>query len=144
MGKRRSSRELALKFLYQSELNVGNGTEQMEAFLKAFPSQEDVEQYMIDLVDLIRYHQTEIDELLEKCSENWTVSRMTVIDRNTLRIATAELLFRKDVPPKVAIDEALEIAKKFGSEDSPDFVNGVLDRIKKEIEKEPAGPPSGR
>lgn len=144
MGKRRSSRELALKFLYQTELNVGDISEQMEIFLKAFPSQEDVEKYMIELVETIRRHQTEIDELLEKYSENWSLSRMTVIDRNTLRIATAELLFRKDVPPKVAIDEALEIAKKFGSEDSPDFVNGVLDRIKKEIEKELAGPPTGR
>lgn len=144
MGKRRSSRELALKFLYQSELNAGDFTEQMEGFLEASPVQGDVKNYLIALVELVNLHKNEIDELLEKYSENWTLSRMTVIDRNTLRIATAELLFRKDVPPKVVIDEAVEIAKKYGSEDSPDFINGVLDRIKKEMEKELTGPPSGR
>jgi N utilization substance protein B len=134
MGKRRSSRELALKFLYQSELNAGDFNEQMSQFLEISPVQEDVRKFMVDLLETIVHSKREIDELLEKSSENWTLSRMTVIDRNILRIATAELLFHKDIPPKVVIDEAVEIAKKFGSEDSPDFINGVLDRIKKEVE----------
>lgn len=134
MGKRRSSRELALKFLYQSELNAGDFDEQMSQFLEISPVQEDVRKFMVDLLESITHSKKEIDELLEKSSENWSLSRMTVIDRNILRIATAELLFHKDVPPKVVIDEAVEIAKKFGSEDSPDFINGVMDRIKKEVE----------
>lgn len=134
MGKRRSSRELALKFLYQSELNSGDFSEQMDQFLEISPVQEDVRKFMVDLVETISHSKVEIDELLEKSSENWTLARMTVIDRNILRIATAELMFHKDIPPKVVIDEAVEIAKKFGSEDSPDFINGVLDRIKKEVE----------
>lgn len=134
MGKRRSSRELALKFLYQSELNAGDYNEQMSQFLEISPVQEDVRKFMVDLVDTINHSKAEIDELLEKSSENWTLARMTVIDRNILRIATAELLYHKDIPPKVVIDEAVEIAKKFGSEDSPDFINGVLDRIRKEVE----------
>ncbi len=134
MGKRRSSRELALKFLYQSELNAGDYNEQMSQFLEISPVQEDVRKFMVDLVDTINHGKGEIDELLEKSSENWTLARMTIIDRNILRIATAELLYHKDIPPKVVIDEAVEIAKKFGSEDSPDFINGVLDRIRKEVE----------
>ena len=134
MGKRRSSRELALKFLYQSELNAGDYSEQMEQFLEISPVKDDVRKFMVDLVETISLHKREIDEFLEKSSENWSLSRMTVIDRNILRIATAELLFHKDIPHKVVIDEAVEIAKKFGSEDSPDFINGVLDRIKKEVE----------
>lgn len=134
MGKRRSSRELALKFLYQSELNAGDFDEQMSQFLEISPVQEDVRKFMVDLLESITHSKKEIDELLEKSSENWSLSRMTVIDRNILRIATAELLFHKDIPPKVVIDEAVEIAKKFGSEDSPDFINGVMDRIKKEVE----------
>lgn len=134
MGKRRSSRELALKFLYQSELNAGDYNEQMSQFLEISPVQEDVRKFMVDLVDTINHSKVEIDDLLEKSSENWTLARMTVIDRNILRIATAELLYHKDIPPKVVIDEAVEIAKKFGSEDSPDFINGVLDRIRKEVE----------
>lgn len=144
MGKRRSSRELALKFLYQSELNAGDSVEQMEGFLEISPGNDEVKSYLVELVDLVSLHKKEIDDLLEKSSENWSLSRMTVIDRNILRIATAELLFQKDVPAKAAIDEAVEIAKRYGSEDSPDFINGVLDRIKKEMEKELAGPPSGR
>ncbi len=134
MGKRRSSRELALKFLYQSELNAGDYNEQMSQFLEISPVQEDVRKFMVDLVDTINHGKGEIDELLEKSSENWTLARMTIIDRNILRIATAELLYHKDIPPKVVIDEAVEVAKKFGSEDSPDFINGVLDRIRKEVE----------
>ena len=144
MGKRRSSRELALKFLYQSELNEGDFAEQIEVFLDLTPGKEDVKKYLVELVELVSLHKSEIDHLLEKSSENWTLSRMTVIDRNILRIATAELLFHKEVPVKAAIDAAVEIAKKYGSEDSPDFINGVLDRIKKEIEKELAAPPSGK
>ena len=70
---------------------------------------------------------------MEKYSDNWTLSRMTVIDRNLLRMAASELMYSKSVPPKVVIDEAVEIAKKFGSEDSPNFINGVLDRFLKEL-----------
>ncbi|MBI4383088.1 MAG: transcription antitermination factor NusB [Nitrospinae bacterium] len=144
MGRRRSSRELALKFLYQTELNRGEFEEQMQDFTERSACQGEVKKYMTELVDAIAIHKSVIDGLLEKCCENWTLSRMSVIDRNILRIATCELMFQKDVPPKVAIDEAVEIAKKFGSDDSPDFINGVLDRVKKELEKELAEPTPGK
>jgi N utilization substance protein B len=139
MGKRRSARELALKFLYQEEFNVGGRPQHTEQFLEQFLDKVEIKSYTRDLVNLVFDHREEIDGCLQKCSENWALHRMTVIDRNILRIGACELLYRKDdVPPKVAIDEAVEIAKRYGSEDSPDFINGVLDRFKRELEREVA------
>ena len=133
MGKRRSSRELALKFLYQSELNKGNIDEQMKLFLKRNSSQEEVETFMLELVKSILKQINEIDEIIQKFSDNWVLDRMTVIDRNILRMGTYELLCSFSTPPKVAINEAVDIAKKYGNEDSPEFINGILDKIYKEI-----------
>ena len=133
MGKRRSSRELALKFLYQSELNKGNVDEQMKLFLKRNSSQEEVKTFMLELVKSILKQINEIDEIIQKFSDNWVLDRMTVIDRNILRMGTCELLFSFSTPPKVVINEAVDIAKKYGNEDSPEFINGILDKIYKEI-----------
>ena len=129
MGKRRSSRELALKFLYQRELNKGDLCEQMGLFLEQNSSQEDVKTYMKDLVVSLFDKISEIDEVIQKYSDHWVLERMTVIDRNILRLGTCELLFGFTTPPKVVINEAIDIAKKYGNEDSPEFVNGILDRI---------------
>ncbi len=144
MGKRRSSRELAMRFLYQAELNPRNLKEQMKDFWERNPCQEDIEVFTEDLVHKIFSKKEEIDALLEKYSENWPLSRMAVIDRNLLRLATCEILYYKNVPPKVAIDEAVEISKKYGSVESPNFINGILDRIMKEREEELTSPPITR
>ncbi len=141
MGKRRSSRELAMRFLYQAELNPRNPKEQMKEFWERNPCQEDIKAFTEDLVEKIFAKKEEIDALLEKYSENWPLSRMAVIDRNLLRLATCEILYYKNVPPKVAIDEAVEISKKYGSVESPNFINGILDRIMKEREDELTSPP---
>ncbi|HJO56935.1 MAG: transcription antitermination factor NusB [Nitrospinaceae bacterium] len=133
MGKRRSSRELALKFLYQSELNEGNVDEQMESFMERNSSKDEIDVFMKELVEAVIKHKKEIDEIVQKFSDNWVLDRMTVIDRNILRIGTCELLFNFSTPPKVAINEAVDIAKKYGNEDSPEFINGILDKIYKEI-----------
>jgi len=133
MGKRRSSRELALKFLYQSELNEGNVDEQMESFMERNSSKDEIDIFMKELVEAVIKHKKEIDEIVQKFSDNWVLDRMTVIDRNILRIGTCELLFNFSTPPKVAINEAVDIAKKYGNEDSPEFINGILDKIYKEI-----------
>ncbi len=134
MGKRRSSRELALKFLYQHELNKGDLCEQMGLFLEQNSSQEDVKTYMKDLVVSLFDKISEIDEVIQKYSDHWVLERMTVIDRNILRLGTCELLFGFSTPPKVVINEAIDIAKKYGNEDSPEFINGILDRIYKETD----------
>ena len=133
MGKRRSSRELAMKFLYQSELNEGLVVQQMEDFWERNPCQDEIQQFTEQLVQTVLDKKEQIDELLGKCSDNWSISRMAIIDRNLLRLAACEIMFNKNIPAKAVIDEAIEIAKKYGSSDSASFINGVLDRINKEI-----------
>ena len=136
MGKRRSSRELALKFLYQFELNEGDLDEQIKLFLERNSSQEDVENFMKELVVSLIDKIEEIDEIIQKFSDHWVLDRMTVIDRNILRMGTCELLFIFSTPPKVVINEAIDIAKKYGNEDSPEFINGILDKVYNEIRQQ--------
>jgi len=133
MGKRRSSRELALKFLYQFELNGGDLDEQIKLFFERNSSREDVKIFMKDLVVSLLDKVKEIDEIIQKFSDHWVLDRMAVIDRNILRMGTCELLFGFSTPPKVVINEAIDIAKKYGNEDSPEFINGILDKVYKEI-----------
>ena len=133
MGKRRSSRELALKFLYQFELNGGDLDEQIKLFLERNSSQEDVANFMKELVVALIDKMEEIDEIIQKFSDHWILDRMTVIDRNILRMGACELLFNFSTPPKVVINEAIDIAKKYGNEDSPEFINGILDKVYNEI-----------
>ena len=133
MGKRRSSRELALKFLYQFELNGGDLDEQIKLFLERNSSQEDVANFMKELVVSLIDKMEEIDEIIQKFSDHWILDPMTVIDRNILRMGACELLFNFSTPPKVVINEAIDIAKKYGNEDSPEFINGILDKVYNEI-----------
>ena len=111
MGKKRSSRELALKFLYQFELNGEDLDEQIKLFLERNSSQEDVANFMKELVVSLVDKMEEIDEIIQKFSDHWILDRMTVIDRNILRMGTCELLFNFSTPPKVVINEAIDIAK---------------------------------
>ena len=133
MGKRRSSRELVIKFLYLIEMNPGDTEEQLAQFWERNPCQEEIQNYTVALLAKIHEGQPAIDNLLRKYSENWTLDRMTVIDRNLLRMAVCELMYDKSIPPKVVIDEAVEIAKRYGSGESPSFINGILDRVMKEM-----------
>jgi len=134
MGNRRYSRELVIQFLYLTEMNEGEVENQLKAFWENNSCKEEgVQSFTEDILKDIFDHKEEIDARLEKYSDNWTLSRMAVIDRNLLRMAASELMYSKTVPPKVAIDEAVEIAKKYGTADSPNFINGVLDRILKEL-----------
>jgi transcription antitermination factor NusB len=133
MGKRRLSRELTLKFLYQFELNGGELDEEIKLFLKQNSSKKDVESFMRGLVFSLIDKVKEIDEIIQKFSDHWVLDRMTVIDRNILRMGVCELLFDFSTPPKVVINEAIDIAKKYGNEDSPEFINGILDKVYKEI-----------
>ncbi|MDH5457129.1 MAG: transcription antitermination factor NusB [Nitrospinota bacterium] len=134
MGNRRFSRELVIQFLYLTEMNAGDIASQLEAFWESNPNKDEgVQTFTEDILNNIFEHKKEIDAQLEKYSDNWTLSRMTVIDRNLLRMAASELMYSKTVPPKVVIDEAVEIAKRFGTADSPNFINGILDRILKEL-----------
>ena len=129
MGKRRAARELALKFLYQSEFNSGSRDSELSYFFERTDVSEEIQNFTQALIKKLLLHEKEVDELLKKISSNWAPDRMAVIDKNILRLGICELLFDSTTPPKVVINVAVEIAKKFGTEESPDFINGILDKI---------------
>ncbi len=130
--RRRKARELALKILYQMDLNHEDPRVALDNYCKIFPYPEDVVAYARFLLTGIERQQKKLDDYIVGVSEHWAIHRITYVDRNILRMAIFEMLFSEDVPPKVAIDEAIELGKKFGSEDSKDFINGILDRILKD------------
>jgi N utilization substance protein B len=129
LTNRRQARECALEVLYRLDL-VGDEPEHTiaEILLRKNPSDE-AETYLRRLVDSVLGDQQEIDAVLRKHLSRWRLERLTMLDRAILRLAAAELLFFDDVPPKVSINEAVEIAKKYGDDDAGKFVNGVLDSI---------------
>lgn len=137
MGKRRTARELALKFLYQTEFNSNSPDSELNSFCDRANVSEEVQNFTQALIKNILFHKKEVDELLEKISANWSPDRMAVIDKNILRLGICELLFDPTTPPKVVINEAVEIAKKFGTEESPDFINGILDKVFKDSKVAP-------
>ena len=134
MGRRRKTREVALQFLYQLDLHGADDPAQHEAeFWSRNPVTEETHVFGDALVRGTKANQGKIDQIISQFAEHWDLDRMAVVDRNILRLAVYELLWTADVPPKVAINEAIEIAKKFGTKESSRFINGVLDRIHKEL-----------
>jgi N utilization substance protein B len=136
MKHRTRSREVALQYLYQVDITSSHTEDALSAFFEHFVDNDELIPYAREIVDGVCTHLVQIDDLIEKASDNWKVSRMSTTDRNILRIATYELAFRDDVPYKVVINEAIEIAKRFGSSKFPSFANGVLDRVWSGIEKD--------
>lgn len=132
MGDRRLSRELALQALFSFDVNKSDPVPGLEQFciLREDELTDAVKPFFLDIVEGVMAEGEEIDDLLNTYSKNWKLSRMPVVDRNIMRIATFELLKRSDIPPSVTINEAVEIGKKFGTRDSGSFINGVLDRIR--------------
>lgn len=134
MGKRRRSRETALKLLYALDITQ----EPVDALLQASwldtVVPEAVREFSVALVVGVMAHRDEIDTLVQEWSMNWSLERIGVIERNILRFAIYELLFLTDIPPNVTINEAVEVAKRYGTDEAPSFINGILDRIKQEIE----------
>jgi transcription antitermination factor NusB len=131
--RRTKARELALQFLYQLDIRGEDVLEDMEPFLDRGGVPDDVRAFARDLIRGCHEHRADIDRRIQAVAEHWDLSRMAVIDRNILRIAIYELLHRADVPPKVAINEAIEMGKKFSTKNSGAFINGILDRIRSEI-----------
>lgn len=129
MGMRRKGRELALQALYQLDLCGDDQLAALGLFWEHCDAPNDARAFAEALVDGVLQARARIDELIAQNSSNWRVDRLSHVDRNILRVATYELLYRRDIPASVAIDEAIEIAKRFGSDESPTFVNGVLDSI---------------
>lgn len=140
MGSRRTGRERALQALYQLDQNdKATPTEAVDA---AWAASDDgqardaaAHTFALELVQGVREHLADLDALIEQHSQNWRLERMQRVDRNVLRLGVFELKHRDDIPRKVTINEAIELAKLFGTEDSASFINGLLDRIAIAVEK---------
>jgi len=130
MGKRRKAREIALMVLYELEFRSCDSAGVLEDFWKDHPSPPEVQEFTDSLVRGAVEHGPELDALIAANATHWSLARIALVERNILRLATYELLYRHDVPEKVAINEAIELAKLYGSEESGAFVNGILDQIR--------------
>lgn len=133
-GKRRQARELAIQFLYQHDFNVVAAGEALELFWQTQNEIADsTRKFAEELIRGALEHHVVIDEKVSKYTEHWELSRIAAVDRNILRLAMYEMLFRDDIPPVVSINEAVDIAKKFSTAESGAFVNGILDRCKADL-----------
>lgn len=133
MRKRTKARECALQILYAMDIFKDDAGDRIKVYWDNQEEEEDAEvkKFANLLVRGVMKNHEAIDGMITKYATNWDISRMAVIDRNILRLATFELLFTDDIPPKVSINEAIDIAKRFGDKDSGKFVNGILDKIHK-------------
>jgi len=134
MGLRRDGREAAIQFLYQFDAwKPANVDEALVAFWKQNEIPQNVRDFASDLLRGALEKLPEVDAKIRTLADNWDFERLAVVDRNILRLAVYEMLFRPEIPPVVSINEAIEIAKKFSTAESGKFVNGLLDRVKKEL-----------
>ncbi|MFZ7125030.1 MAG: transcription antitermination factor NusB [Desulfobacterales bacterium] len=144
MGNRRRAREMAMQALYYIDLSRRRPEEALALFRKTFSPSKKVEPFFAELVEGVLRDKRLLDGVIETYSDNWRVSRMACVDRNVIRIAVYEMLRHPDIPPKVSINEAIDIGKKFGTEESGPFINGILDGMRLALEQgriEPLPPP---
>jgi len=138
MRKRSQAREFALQLLYQMDVTGDNSESALSNFWQARLQDgisQDVSEFTEELIKGVSINLKAIDSKISLYATNWQLKRMAVVDRNILRLASYELLFRTDIPPKVSINEAVELAKKYSGLEAGKFVNGVLDKIKIENNK---------
>jgi N utilization substance protein B len=129
VGARSSGREAALQMLFAVEATLASPAQVLRDFWREFPGDADGRPYSESLVLGVVEEKSSLDERIARASEHWRLSRMTRVDRNVLRLGTWELLHEAETPRAVILDEAVELAKRFGTEDSGAFVNGVLGRV---------------
>lgn len=131
MRRRTKAREYALKILYQIDITKEDYRDCLQNFWSNYHTEKSIKDFTTSLIEGVIEKFSQLDEIITSCATNWQIERMAVVDRNILRLSTYELLFLKDIPPKVSINEAVDIAKKYGDVDSGKFVNGILDKINK-------------
>jgi transcription antitermination protein NusB len=129
MGLRHTGRELALKALYQIDIRGGASNEDLALFFDSFPADDRSRKFALRLVDGVCRDGTSLDQHLADALEHWSIGRLSRIDHNILKLAVYELLRMDDIPARVTIDEAIELAKTYGDQESGRFVNGVLDQV---------------
>jgi transcription antitermination protein NusB len=130
MTKRSRAREVALQLLFQHDHNANLDRAAIERFARGRTREPGPAAFALGLYDGVVAHLAEIDQRLADVAENWRLPRMATVDRNALRLGAYELLFTLDTPANVVLDEAIELARRYGSADSPAFVNGVLDKLR--------------
>ena len=138
MRKRTRAREIALQILYQMDITHDTPQTCLDSFWQAHTDEhidEDIKSFTAELVKGVAHNLEEIDEKITQYATNWRLQRMAVVDRNIMRMSCYELMFCSDIPPKVSINEAVELAKKYSSLEASKFVNGVIDKIKSEKNK---------
>tara|TARA_R110002126_G_scaffold64513_6_gene165166 strand:+ start:9859 stop:10356 length:498 start_codon:yes stop_codon:yes gene_type:complete len=128
--KRTRARELALQFLYQIDLLGEEVIPDMVSFLALDETDSEIVKFAQSLIEGTNSRRQTLDEQIRNVAQNWDIHRMAVIDRNVLRLAAYELLYCDDIPPKVAINEAIELGKRYSTANSGAFINGILDKIK--------------
>ena len=137
MRKRTKAREYVLQMLYQVDITGGAWQDTLKTFWESNDQGDisaELKDFSAQLLEGVIEHMQEIDKKISKYAANWQLERMAFVDRNIMRLGCFELVFREDIPPKVAINEAVELAKKYSGSESGKFVNAILDQIK--IEKE--------
>ena len=134
MGTRRKARELAMQALFYMDMRSDFSEATFGRFCANFAPKPDVRPFFVRLVRGVLRSQTELDALIERFSENWSLGRMSGVDRNVMRIAVYEMVCCRDIPAKVSINEAVDIGKKFGTEESGAFINGIADSIRAAVE----------
>ena len=135
MSSRRRSREMAIQVLYQVDMAQTDLAEALRLFCEHFKAPQSIRDFAFELARGAYEHLEEVDSLIKRFSEHWRLERMPTVDRNILRLAIYELLYQPDIPAKVSINEAVDLGKKYGSEDSGSFINGILDRIRLHLEE---------
>jgi len=133
MTTRRFGREWAVQFLFQHDFNAGDKDCSLDDFWALQNVDPKSRSFATELIQGVLAHIHELDERIQNYADNWDVKRLNAVDRNVIRLALFEMLFRPDIPPVVSINEAVDIAKRFSSNESGKFVNGILDRACKDI-----------
>jgi N utilization substance protein B len=134
--KRRKAREHALQILFQLDIKKEKPSAAvLKHFWAEYKPDDEVKVFAEEIIKGTYTHLTKINALIKECAKNWSLDRMAVVDRNVLRMAVYEILYRMDIPTSVTINEAIEIAKKYGTDESGSFVNGILDSVARKTGK---------
>ena len=132
---RRNARERAVQVLFQMDINPGDIDSALDWFWEDKEPDAKTRHFTEDVVRGVLQHQKKIDSMMQNYADHWALDRMGTVDRNIIRIAIYEMLFRRDIPPVVSINEAVDIAKQFSSKEAGRFVNGILDRARKDLNR---------
>lgn len=135
MSARHEARTLAVQFLFQRDFNGGEYADALQQFWTDHPAGAKVKTFAGELIEGVETHRADLDVRLQQYAENWDVRRMGAVDRNVMRVALFEMMHRPDIPPVVSINEAVDLAKELSSDESGRFVNGILDRARRDMDR---------